>query len=157
MCGIILLFYCYGSYTNFLLSLVISRVFLPIRHLPTFPARSPLRQATTELRVSSGHRRKRYLLYLLYVCVMTTALVAAAVGTDSSGDASGPYRPAFGERVCWFSRRRALMAFFAAPLIVVMVANVALFVGSASVIRRTTQAAASISCAPTKVRERRPV
>ncbi|KAF0304749.1 G-protein coupled receptor Mth2 [Amphibalanus amphitrite] len=109
-----------------------------------------LRQAMTELRVTSGRHRKRYLLYLLYVCVLTAALVAAAVGTDSSADPTSAYRPAFGERVCWFSRRRALMVFFAVPLILIMVANVALFLGSTSVIRRTGRATASMSCGPTK-------
>ena len=101
--------------------------------------------------MTSGRRRKRYLLYLLYVCVTSGALVAAAVATDASASADDPYRPAFGERVCWLSRRRALMVFFAAPLIVVMAANVVLFVGSARIIRRTSQATASMSCGPTRV------
>ena len=121
--------------------------------LTAFTCPPPLRQATTELRVSGRHRR-RYLLYLLYVCVMTAAFVAAAVGADSSAGEASPYRPAFGERVCWFSRRRALMVLFAAPLVIVMVANVALFVASASIIRRTTQATAAMSCGPTKVSQR---
>ena len=112
-----------------------------------------LRQATTELRVSAGHQRKRYLLYLLYVCAMTGALVAAAVTTDDSGAEDDPYRPAFGERVCWFSRRKSLMVFFAAPLIVIMAANVVFFLGSTRIIRKTTQSTASMSCGPTKVRE----
>ena len=105
----------------------------------------------TELRLITGDRLKSFLLYSLYVVIVTAALVAAAVVTDTSEGTADSYRPGFGDRVCWFSRRRALLVFFAVPLMVVMVLNVLLFVGSALIVRRAAQSAASITCGPSKV------
>ena len=109
------------------------------------------RRSATKLRVSTGGRSRRFLLYSLYVAAITGALVLAAIIMDATGDDADPYRPGLGERTCWFSRPKAMMVFFGAPLFVVMVANVALFCGSAVIIRRTSKA--SRSTASSKVRK----
>ncbi|KAF0304441.1 G-protein coupled receptor Mth2 [Amphibalanus amphitrite] len=107
-----------------------------------------LRRAVTELRVTAGARLKPFLRYALYTVTATACLVTSAVITDSSPRAAPAYRPGFGERVCWFSRRRALLVFFAVPLLVIMVANMALFVGSALIVRRAEQSTARVTCSP---------
>ena len=105
----------------------------------------------TEFQVRTGNRVKAFLFYSLYVLLVTAGLVAAAVVTDTSEGAADTYRPGFGARVCWFSRRRALMVFFAVPLMVIIVLNVLLFVGSALILRQAAHSAANITCGPSKV------
>ena len=118
--------------------------------VPTLWRPPALRRSAAELRLSSGGRSRRFLVYFLYVLIVTGALAASAVLKDVFGDASDLYRPGFGDRTCWFSRGKALMMFFAAPLVVLMVANVALFCGSAVIIRRTAQT--SVTTCSSKVR-----
>ena len=91
------------------------------------------------------------MVYSLYALGSTVGLVLVAIVTDSSQQAPAAYRPGFGDRVCWFSRRRALLVFFALPLMVIMTANVVLFVGSALIVRRAAQSAADATCRPSKV------
>ncbi|XP_037093970.1 G-protein coupled receptor Mth2-like [Pollicipes pollicipes] len=116
-----------------------------------FDVFTTLRKATTELRVRSGQHMRRYVLYSLYVWAMTTAVVVAAVLAENSAAIPDAYRPGFGDRVCWFSRRKALMAFFAAPLAAVMGVNVVMFVASAHMIRSTTKSTAHMTCGPSQV------
>ena len=102
--------------------------------------------------MAGGRHLGRFLLYTIYVTLMTSAVLAAAMITEHGGSAPAAYRPGFGDRVCWFSRRRALMAFFAVPLAAVMGVNVVLFVSSALMIRETTRSTQSMTCGPSKVR-----
>ena len=92
--------------------------------------------------MTSGGHTGRYLLYCLYTSGVTAALVTAAVVTDTSEGAADLYRPGFGDRLCWFSRRRALLVFFAVPLMAIMASNALLFVGSTLIVRRAEEAAA---------------
>ena len=118
-------------------------------HNQTHISAFALRRSSTELRVSAGGRPRRFLLYVLYVTGVTGALVVAAVTMDTMTDAADQYRPGFGRRTCWFSGREAMLAFFGLPLTVIMLANVALFCGSAAVIRRAAKA--SVNTASSKV------
>ncbi|KAF2350610.1 GPCR family 2 secretin-like, partial [Trinorchestia longiramus] len=55
------------------------------------------------------------------------------------------YLPRMGERLCWFGQRKALLVFFAAPLMLIMVINVVFFVLSAHMIANTTRSTAKYS------------
>ncbi|XP_043206637.1 uncharacterized protein LOC122372985 [Amphibalanus amphitrite] len=120
-------------------------------NIMAFDVFTTLRKATKELRVASGRHLGRFLLYTIYVTLMTSAVLAAAMIAEHGGSTPAAYRPGFGDRVCWFSRRRALMAFFAVPLAAVMGINVVLFVSSALMIRETTRSTQSMTCGPSKV------
>ena len=82
---------------------------------------------------------------------MTSLVLAAAMIAEHSDAVPATYRPGFGQRMCWFSRRRSLMVFFAGPLAAVMGVNVVLFVASAQMIRETTRSTQSMTCGPSKV------
>jgi len=110
-----------------------------------------LRRATQELRVSGGRHLGRFLLYCCVVLLLTAAAVVAALLAETLPGLPDRYRPGFGHQLCWFSRRRALMAFFAAPLTAVMGVNLVLFVASARMIRQTTKSAAQMTCGPSRI------
>ncbi|GBN83765.1 G-protein coupled receptor Mth2 [Araneus ventricosus] len=92
-----------------------------------------------ELRISS-HRVpwRRLLLYSLYSWTIPAILTILVKIFDSTELLSEEYRPSFGADFCWFGQRRALMVFFAVPLIVVMILNAAFFLDVTFVISRAT-------------------
>ena len=55
-----------------------------------------------------------------------------------TGSVIHDFRPGFGRKNCWFSHRYALLVFFALPLTLVMVLNIAFFSSSAHMIFSTT-------------------
>ncbi|XP_055946322.1 G-protein coupled receptor Mth2-like [Argiope bruennichi] len=92
-----------------------------------------------ELRISS-HRFpwRRFLLYSLYSWTIPAILTILVRVFDSTELLSKDYRPSFGDEFCWFGQRRALMVFFAVPLIVVMILNAVFFLDVTYVISRAT-------------------
>ncbi|GIX75101.1 g-protein coupled receptor Mth2 [Caerostris darwini] len=92
-----------------------------------------------ELRISS-HRVpwRRFLLYSLYSWTLPALLALLVKFADSTELLSEEFRPSFGSEFCWFGQRKALMLFFALPLIVVMVLNAAFFLDVTWVISRAS-------------------
>ncbi|GIX92011.1 g-protein coupled receptor Mth2 [Caerostris extrusa] len=92
-----------------------------------------------ELRISS-HRVpwRRFLLYSLYSWTLPALLALLVKFADSTELLSEEFRPSFGSEFCWFGQRKALMLFFALPLVVVMVLNAAFFLDVTWVISRAS-------------------
>ncbi|XP_049853010.1 uncharacterized protein LOC126334620 [Schistocerca gregaria] len=99
-----------------------------------------LRLATSELRVSSGKQWRKFAAYSAFCWAAPMLSVVVALAADAAPEGGWPdeLRPAFGVYTCWFGHRHALLVFFALPLAVVMVCNVAFFVSSARIIFATT-------------------
>ncbi|KAG8179558.1 hypothetical protein JTE90_016128 [Oedothorax gibbosus] len=99
------------------------------------------RSVMRELRISS-HRVpwRRFLLYSLYAWAVPALLVATVKTLDSSSTVvPWDLKPRFGtEGMCWFGSRKALLVFFAVPLVLVMVLNAAFFLDVTCVISRAT-------------------
>ena len=107
--------------------------------------------ATTELRVSSGKQYCKFMIYAVYGWFFPAAALAAVLLLDIIRPEFLPaqYYPALGEYWCWFGHRKALLVFFAAPLMAIMVLNIILFVLSARIIANTMESTAKMtSCAP---------
>ncbi|XP_065352846.1 uncharacterized protein LOC135947821 [Cloeon dipterum] len=103
---------------------------------------SSLRRATTQLRCSSSSRWKRFFFTSL-LCWLTPALVVLAavlVENAPAGAVSEMLRPAFAARpgICWFTSRRSLLLFFAAPVSAVMLLNAVFFTSSALMIHTSS-------------------
>ncbi|GFY24664.1 g-protein coupled receptor Mth2 [Trichonephila clavipes] len=92
-----------------------------------------------ELRISS-HKVpwRRFLAYSLYSWSIPGILALLVRVLDSSDILSEDWRPSFGKQLCWFGKRKALLTFFAMPLIIVMVLNAAFFLDVSYVISRAT-------------------
>ncbi|XP_013780544.1 uncharacterized protein LOC106464918 [Limulus polyphemus] len=97
-----------------------------------------LRIATQELRVSSGNKWPKFIGYSLYSWLSPVLLVIVAIIIEQLEYVPENYKPGFGIYHCWFGHKRALSLFFAAPLGLVMLANVILFVWSARMIVTTS-------------------
>ncbi|PSN41288.1 hypothetical protein C0J52_09872 [Blattella germanica] len=99
-----------------------------------------LRLATSELRVSAGKQWRKFAVYSTWSWAVPAIFVVAAIATDNApSDAVSPdFRPEFGLETCWFSHRYALLVFFAVPLALVMILNIAFFSSSAHMIFSTT-------------------
>ncbi|XP_069172579.1 G-protein coupled receptor Mth2-like [Procambarus clarkii] len=87
------------------------------------------RQAKDELRVSSGRQRSKFLFYCVYGWLLPALAVVVTVTLDKTAPAglSPQFLPSFGQRWCWFGKRKALLVFFGAPLFTVMALNVVFF------------------------------
>lgn len=110
-----------------------------------------LRLATSELRVSSGKQWVKFITYSLYGWLVPAMALAALVTLDLVRPVgmAAEYYPYLGERWCWFGHRKALLVFFAAPLMAIMVINIVLFILSARIIAETTQSTAKMTtCSP---------
>lgn len=92
-------------------------------------------------RVRSGEQWKRFLVYSAYGWVLPACAVAAVVAVDQTRPPGFPpeFLPSLGQHLCWFGRRKALLAFFGAPLIASIIMNVALFVATTASITKTRQ------------------
>ena len=106
-----------------------------------------LRLATSELRVSAGGQWKRFFLYCAYAWIAPGAALSIVVAIDTHQPADIPksFLPQFGERLCWFGQRKALLVFFAAPLMVIMVVNITFFILAAKIIADSTRSTAKFS------------
>lgn len=107
-----------------------------------------LRLATTQLRTSYSGRKQWRKFFINSVCCwfVPAIIVLAAVIVENSppGSVMEEMRPGFGVRpgICWFSSRKALLVFFAAPISVVMLLNAIFFTSSALMIYSTTASTA---------------
>ncbi|XP_018022970.1 uncharacterized protein LOC108678982 [Hyalella azteca] len=106
-----------------------------------------LREATNEFKLSAGKQWMRSLAYSAYAWVcpglaLTLVCVVDAVEWPGYPDS---YLPRIGDRLCWFGERKALLVFFAAPLMLIMVINVIFFILSAHMIASTTLSTAKFS------------
>lgn len=101
-----------------------------------------IRLATVQLRCSSsGQQWGKFIGYSLYGWLLPAGIVAiasVAEYTDWLPWLPDDFRPHFGQGVCWFGRRKAILIYFAGPLAAILLVNVALFASSAHMIRTTT-------------------
>ncbi|XP_035215885.1 uncharacterized protein LOC118189402 [Stegodyphus dumicola] len=98
-----------------------------------------LKMATTELRVSSGKQIVRFIVYTFFTWVTPLFIVILLAFAEYTDVVPLLYRPGFAKPRCWFKRKRALLVFFATPLIAIMLINILLFISSARMILMTTQ------------------
>ncbi|XP_076312276.1 uncharacterized protein LOC143225922 [Tachypleus tridentatus] len=103
-----------------------------------FDVWSTLRSATQELRVSSGNKWPKFIGYSLYSWLSPVILVILSTIIEQLEYVPENYKPGFGIYQCWFGHKRALSLFFAAPLGLVMLANMIFFVWSARMIVTTS-------------------
>ncbi|XP_059481424.1 uncharacterized protein LOC132200182 [Neocloeon triangulifer] len=103
---------------------------------------SSLRMATTQLRCSSSSKWKRFFFTSLLCWLIPAMIVLAAVLIENAPAGAVPemLRPAFAARpgICWFTSRRSLLLFFAAPVSVVMLLNAIFFTSSALMIHTSS-------------------
>ena len=103
-----------------------------------------IRLATVQLRCSSsGQQWGKFICYSMYAWLVPGLIVAAAVAfeyVDTAAFSWMPteYRPHFGQNVCWFGQRKAILIYFASPLAAILSVNLLLFISSAYMIRSTT-------------------
>ncbi|XP_037792651.1 uncharacterized protein LOC119588006 [Penaeus monodon] len=92
-------------------------------------------------RLRSGDQWKRFLVYSAYGWLLPACAVAAVVALDQTRPPGFPpeFLPSLGQHLCWFGRRKALLAFFGAPLFTSIAINVALFVATTATIAKTRQ------------------
>ncbi|XP_063223029.1 uncharacterized protein LOC134531267 [Bacillus rossius redtenbacheri] len=111
-----------------------------------------LRLATLELRVSAGRQWRKFACYSAVAWGAPGLVVLAAGLVDAAGPGAvlDSLRPAMGRYSCWFGSRDALLAFFAAPLAVVMALNMGFFASSAYMIYATTSTARYTSSSNTR-------
>lgn len=98
-----------------------------------------LRMATSELRVSSGQQWHKFVAYSAYSWFGPAIVVAISIIVENSSTVPTMFRPLFGQVTCWFGSRRALLIFFVAPVLTIVVLNAFMFACSACIIVGTTQ------------------
>nr|XP_045589704.1 uncharacterized protein LOC123751662 [Procambarus clarkii] len=110
------------------------------------------RQAKDELRVSSGRQRSKFLFYCVYGWLLPALAVAVTVTLDKIAPAGLPseFLPNFGQSLCWFGQRKALIVFFAAPLFVIMAVNVVFFLFTSYTIGASREPTLRSSCPQNK-------
>jgi len=109
-----------------------------------------LKQATTELRLTSGAQWCRFAMYSLVGWGGPGLLATAAVLLDTLTLPWLPrdYTPRFGGSsigICWLESRTALLLYFVAPSAVLLALNLALFLYSACLVWETTRSSAKIT------------
>jgi hypothetical protein len=75
---------------------------------------------------SSDNYMRKFVRFCLYSLCTSLLIVLIAVVVNYSVNDS-VYRPGYGEGVCWFKYRRALLIFFAVPVAMVILANIVYF------------------------------
>ncbi|XP_074593691.1 uncharacterized protein LOC141849322 [Brevipalpus obovatus] len=105
-----------------------------------------LRLATVELRVTHGSQKMRFWLYSAYAWSLSIVIFILALIADVTPNLfPEEYQPGFGNSgPCWFSHRKALILFFAAPVGLIMCVNLTAFIFSAFMLKRTTTKTSSL-------------
>ncbi|XP_071546839.1 uncharacterized protein [Panulirus ornatus] len=105
------------------------------------------RRTKTELRVTGGKQRYKFLAYCLYSWFLPAVAVMVLVLVDRLEPSGVPeeYLPSLGKRWCWFGHRKALLVFFAIPMVAIIIVNSAFFISSAKIIAETTHTASSMT------------
>nr|XP_045624297.1 uncharacterized protein LOC123774195 [Procambarus clarkii] len=108
------------------------------------------RQAKDELRVSSGRQRSKFLFYCVYGWLLPALAVVVTVTLDKTAPAglSPQFLPSFGQDMCWFGKRKALLVFFTAPLFTIMALNVVFFLMTSYTIGASRQSTLRRSSCP---------
>lgn len=94
--------------------------------------------AGLHLRVVSQARARLFYRYSAYAWLAPSAIVSSSVIVDFVA-VSFAVRPHYGQHVCWIGDRLGLLVFFAAPLAVILLVNVILFLFTACGIYRTSR------------------
>ncbi|XP_021912913.1 probable G-protein coupled receptor Mth-like 1 [Zootermopsis nevadensis] len=100
-----------------------------------------LRLSTVHLRVVSTE--SRWYIFASYCALCWIVLPGILVSTALSMEyfqVDSAFWPGFGVQNCWFGKRKALIVFFAIPVGVIMVMNIAFFISSTHMICATTLA-----------------
>ncbi|ESO83924.1 hypothetical protein LOTGIDRAFT_108512 [Lottia gigantea] len=81
----------------------------------------------------SSERSTRFRFYVLYVFIMASIPVILSTILNET-EIADDFSPHYGEGICWFTRRNALLVFFGLPSLLVLIANVILFLIAANTI-----------------------
>ncbi|GIY18974.1 g-protein coupled receptor Mth2 [Caerostris extrusa] len=100
-----------------------------------------LKMATTELRVATGKQLKRFLTYSFFSWISPLFIVGFLALTEFTDLLPSSYKPGFSSPLCWFKSKLSLLVFFVAPLALVMLVNIVMFLSSSRMILMTTQTA----------------
>ncbi|KAG7176339.1 G-protein coupled receptor Mth2-like 5 [Homarus americanus] len=101
----------------------------------------------TELRVSGGKQWQKFLAYSLYSWLLPAVAVTVLIMFHIQQPKGIPedYLPSLGKRWCWFGHRKALLVFFAIPMITIIIINSVFFICTARIITMTTSATSTIT------------
>ncbi|XP_003747054.2 uncharacterized protein LOC100897709 [Galendromus occidentalis] len=84
------------------------------------------------------------LRYAIFAFLGTLSVVSPALALDFLVPSSG-FAPMYGEEVCWFGNRGGFMMFFAVPVLIIILANFALFIITAVKVRSVQKKARSLT------------
>ncbi|XP_053634006.1 uncharacterized protein [Cherax quadricarinatus] len=107
-------------------------------------------QTKTDLRVISGKQRQKFLMYSLYSWLLPAVadLIVVMVDIKKPSGIPDDYLPILGQRWCWFGHRKALLIFFAIPIVAIIVVNCAFFISTARIIAETTLSTSAMTTSP---------
>ncbi|XP_077557578.1 putative G-protein coupled receptor Mth-like 3 [Haemaphysalis longicornis] len=88
--------------------------------------------------IGKSRAQGAFLLYSAYAWMVPVALVAAALILQDLRPSS-PFSPSYGRPHCWINRPFSLLAFFGAPVLLLLLANVVLFCLTAASIHQATK------------------
>ncbi|XP_045615521.2 uncharacterized protein [Procambarus clarkii] len=108
------------------------------------------RRTKTDLRLISGKHWQRFLMYSLYSWLLPAVATIIVVTIDVQQPEGIPEEllPSFGKRWCWFGHRKALLIFFAIPIVAIIIVNCILFISTAKIITETTQSTSTMTTSP---------
>ncbi|XP_069172542.1 uncharacterized protein [Procambarus clarkii] len=108
------------------------------------------RRTKTDLRLISGKHWQRFLMYSLYSWLLPAVATIIVVTIDVQQPEGIPEAllPSFGKRWCWFGHRKALLIFFAIPIVAIIIVNCILFISTAKIITETTQSTSTMTTSP---------
>jgi len=115
-----------------------------------FDVARSLRQATTELRLTSGPQWTKFCVYNLIGWLLPALLTTTTLLIDILDFPQIPhkFKPGLGASqpgLCWFSKRLALIIYFIVPFSIIITSNVFFFVSSACVIWDNNRCPAKIT------------
>jgi len=109
-----------------------------------------LRQASTQLRLSSGHQWPKFIAYSLFGWLTPALLSAATLCIDLLDLPQVPqhFKPGLGASqlgLCWFSKRLSLVIYFIVPFSLIITLNILFFLSSSCVIWENNRCPAKIT------------
>jgi len=114
-----------------------------------------LKQATRDLRLTSGPQWCKFLFYSLVGWLLPALIVSSTIVIDHMDTEEIPemYKPGFGGSnigLCWFKSRTALFLYFVIPFFFIMMLNIFFFISSALLVWSTSRSSAKITTAGPK-------
>lgn len=85
------------------------------------------------------HEKWKFIKYGAYSWLTAIFIAAFSVVFDNLMDLNSEYRPMFGDPVCWFNQRKALLIYFVIPIFIVLTNNVVFFIITAFRIREVSK------------------